>query len=301
VPISKTIVISFIACSLIAFTTCSQTSTNQGAAPAFTVEKIGNLSSDITESSGLIFYDSLLWTFNDGGHGAILYGINLNSGITDKKIPLPNANNVDWEDITQDASSIYIGDIGNNWGNRRDLCIYKISKSGFLGKKKKGIKVHKINYTYPDQNYFTYKFDDTPYDCEALICIADSLILFTKNWKTHQSVVYSVPVYPGDYVAHKIIEFDSKGLVTGADYDPLTGNIAICGHKNHIPFVMIFKLIDLMTNNQGNFKRYDLNDLMGAQIEGIAFYNNSIYLSSEKNTVMPALFRLRIKLQGQNN
>lgn len=291
---TRTIVIFLIAFSIIAFTMCSQTNPNHEKVPAFTIVKIGDLSSEITESSGLIFYDSLLWTFNDGGHGDVLYGINLNSGITEKKIPLLNAKNVDWEDITQDASSIYIGDIGNNWGNRRDLCIYKISKSNFHATKKKGIKVHTINFTYPDQNNFSYKYDDTPYDCEALICVADSLILFTKNWKTHHSVVYSVPIYPGDYIAHKILEFDSKGLVTGADFDPVTDNIAICGHKNHIPFLLLFKLKDLMNNNQNNFVRIELNDLSGVRFEGIAFYSNSIYLSSEKSTLMPALYRLKI-------
>jgi hypothetical protein len=292
----RTIVICLIAFSPLTLIMCSHhTSPKNEGIQAFTIEKIGNLSSEITESSGLIFYDSLLWTFNDGGHGAVLYGIDLNSGITEKKVPLPNAKNVDWEDITQDASSIYVGDIGNNWGNRRDLCVYKISKSNFHATKKKGIKVHKINFSYPDQNNFLYKFNETPYDCEALICVADSLILFTKNWKTHHSDVYSIPIYPGNYVAHKILEFDSKGLITGADYDPYTDNIAICGHKNHhVPFVMVFKLKDLMNNNQKNFEQFELKDQAGAQIEGIAFYNNYIYLSSERSTLVPALFRLKI-------
>ena len=36
--------------------------------------------------------------------------------------------NVDWEDITQDETHIYIADFGNNNGNRTDLKIYKILK-----------------------------------------------------------------------------------------------------------------------------------------------------------------------------
>jgi hypothetical protein len=119
--------------------------------------------------------------------------------------------------------------------------------------------------------------------------------LFTKNWKTHRSVIYSVPIYPGDYIARKITAIDNKGLVTGADYDPVTDRLAICGHKNHVPFIIITNLKDLLDHQKKNIKLYELNDLLGVQIEGIAFYNNSIYLSSEKSVAMPALFRFNIK------
>jgi hypothetical protein len=290
----KLIVSPVLVCLLIAFTTRCQTNNNNTKTATFTIEKIGNLPSKIVESSGLIYYDSLLWTFNDGGHGEVLFGLDINSARIRKELELPESKNIDWEDITQDASSIYIGDIGNNWGNRKDLCIYKISKSKMNHKKKKEIKIHKINYSYPDQKNFTYKYNDSPYDCEALICVGDSLLLFTKNWKTHQSVVYSIPVYPGDYIAHRITELDTKGLVTGADYDESSGNVALCGHKNHLPFVMIFKLKNLMYPEEKDYNFFELKDLAGAQIEGIAFYNNSIYLSSEKSTLEQALYRLKI-------
>jgi hypothetical protein len=32
-----------------------------------------------------------------------------------RTVAITNATNVDWEDIAQDASYIYIGDIGNNF------------------------------------------------------------------------------------------------------------------------------------------------------------------------------------------
>ena len=41
---------------------------------------------------------------------------------------MSNIKNTDWEEISQDKDFIYIGDIGNNSGNRDDLKIYRAGK-----------------------------------------------------------------------------------------------------------------------------------------------------------------------------
>ena len=84
------------------------------------------------ESSGVIFFNNKLISHNDSGNENKLYEIDTISGEVVRTITIDNANNIDWEDIAQDASSIYIGDIGNNNGNRTDLKIYKISKTEYL-------------------------------------------------------------------------------------------------------------------------------------------------------------------------
>jgi hypothetical protein len=284
----------YILGALIAITACSTSHKKSKNAITYSMEKINLLPKETVESSGIIFFDSLVWTFNDGGHDPVLFGLDIHSCNIIKEIELTEAKNIDWEDITQDASSVYIGDIGNNWGNRKDLCIYKISKSAlYHHKKKKEIKVHKIKFYYPDQTRFTYKFEDTPFDCEALVCAGDSLLLFTKDWKSHKSVIYSVPVYPGEYAARKLAVFNSDGLITGADFDPESEKLALCGHKNHVPFVIITNVNNLIDSQDREEVRFDLKDLNGIQIEGIAFYGNSIYLSSETNSkAESALFKL---------
>jgi hypothetical protein len=82
----------------------------------------------LDESSGLIFYNNTIITHNDSGNQANLYEIDASTGTITRTVTITNATNVDWEDIAQDASYIYIADIGNNYGNRTDLKIYKISK-----------------------------------------------------------------------------------------------------------------------------------------------------------------------------
>ena len=81
------------------------------------------LPGSLNESSGAIFFNNRLITHNDSGGEAKLYELDTISGIIEREVTILNATNVDWEDITQDETSIYIGDFGNNNGNRTDLKI----------------------------------------------------------------------------------------------------------------------------------------------------------------------------------
>ncbi|NJK86031.1 MAG: hypothetical protein HC906_08800 [Bacteroidales bacterium] len=94
----------------------------------FTVEKIGDLPDEIDESSGIVVYDNLIWTFNDSGGENLIYGLSKKDGSIQKKITLKNTTNTDWEDIAQNDKYIFVGDIGNNDGSRKDLKIYLLDK-----------------------------------------------------------------------------------------------------------------------------------------------------------------------------
>ena len=87
-----------------------------------------DIEQSINENSGLIFYRNLFWTFNDsGGDNSFFSFDSLHTSVLQKFI-IASAKNVDWEDITQDSHYIYIGDFGNNYGDREDMVIYKIAK-----------------------------------------------------------------------------------------------------------------------------------------------------------------------------
>ena len=58
-----------------------------------------------------------------------LYELNVTNGNVSRTVTIQNAANVDWEDICTDDDYIYIGDFGNNSGNRTNLRIYKVLKS----------------------------------------------------------------------------------------------------------------------------------------------------------------------------
>jgi len=101
------------------------------------IRTIAALPSSIEESSGLVFYnDSIFITHNDSGDKPIIYFINVKGKLI-HQVLIENANNVDWEDICSDGKGyLYIGDIGNNKNDRRDLKIYKVASANLLTKQK---------------------------------------------------------------------------------------------------------------------------------------------------------------------
>jgi hypothetical protein len=157
---------------------------------------------------------------------------------------LGGVTNHDWEDITQDNDYIYVGDFGNNIdGSRKDLKFYKVSKqsisniSGSSGTIPLS-DIQIINFSYPDQTTFCpvdfpCTGDNTRFDCEAVIYDNGKLHLFTKDWVTNNTTQhYSVPATAGTYVATKLDNFTTGGvLITGATkLNDMT--IALLGYNN---------------------------------------------------------------------
>ncbi len=137
------------------------------------------LSDELKEISGLEFLnDTILIAHNDGGNDANLYLLNLKGEIL-KKINISNAKNVDWEDITGDESYIYIGDIGNNLNKRKDLTIYRISKSEMLAQE--AINAESMSVSYADQVNFPPDDAHKNFDSECLISAFGDLWIFSKN------------------------------------------------------------------------------------------------------------------------
>ena len=53
----------------------------------------------VEETSGLIFFDDLLWTHNDSGGEAVLYGMDTANGQIVRRLIFPEIKNSDWEDV----------------------------------------------------------------------------------------------------------------------------------------------------------------------------------------------------------
>jgi hypothetical protein len=261
----------------------------------YTVLKVYDLPYKVRETSGLIYYNNLIWTFNDSGGEPELFAWSEKDSAIVKRVTLWNAYNFDWEDIAQDSTYIYVGDIGNNFGSRGNLCIYRIAKKHLLKKGNKAVRAEKISYTYPNYKPVSYlSFKRSSFDCEAIVYCNDSIYLFSKDWKTFHSIVYSIPAKPGDYLAHKICAFDSEGLITAADYDGK--QLILLGYKDNMSFLWIFKsLTDFNIAGQVG-KRIDLVDFRGAQTEGIAIKDShTIYISNEKCGINQRLWEVRIR------
>lgn len=250
-----------------------------------------NLNTALNESSGLVNWKNLVWTHNDSGNGPVIYGMNATSGAIQRTVTISNATNVDWEDIAQDNSFIYVGDFGNNAnGNRTDLKIYRIAKSAINARDTVTASV--INFSYNDQTDFGPKGgNNTNFDCEALIVYGDSLFLFSKDWLDNKTRLYKLPKKPGTYTATKIGELNVSGLITGAEVLSAERVIVLSGYNTLLsPF--IYLLYDFTGNNffDANKRKVPLNAVF-TQMEGICsksstnfFVSNESYIKSPINT-----------------
>ncbi len=245
------------------------------------------ISDSIKETSGLIVFDSLLWTHNDD-HDTTLYGMD-SLGKIRKKIILDKVINQDWEAITQDENNIYIGDFGNNYqGNRTNLHILKIGKNSLYSKKP---ICDTIAFSYENQTDFSpQRGNSTNFDCEAFLAFPDSIYLFTKEWKTQQTTIYAVPNSAGNHIAKRKYSLNIKGLVTGASYFPEHKKIVLCGYtKNGKPF--LYLLYNFRNNDfsSGNKRRINLK-LPFHQIEAITTSDGiHYYLTNERLALKPIL------------
>jgi hypothetical protein len=241
-----------------------------------------NLNTVLNESSGLIWWKKLFWTHDDSGGQPEIYAMNASTNAIQRTVVLKNATNVDWEDVAQDNSFIYIGDFGNNAnGNRTDLKIYKISKASVSVSD--SVQAGVISFSYSDQTDFSAKGNNnTNYDCEALIAYGDSLYLFSKDWIDLKTRLYSLPKKPGTFKATKLAELDVQGLITGADVLPTQRVIVLSGYNSFLsPF--IYLLYDFSANKffAANKRKVLLNESF-TQTEGISAKTSTQFFTTNE-------------------
>lgn len=264
------------------------------APTSFTPEEVVEaLPDQILETSGLIYWNGGLWTFNDSQNLPEIYKIDTLTGSILQTIAFQGVENVDWEDITQDADHIFVGDFGNNLGNRTDLKIFILQKSAIPDTGNASPEVQVINFSYGDQTSFKRLNRNNDYDCESILSFGDSLFIFTKNWANLQTRLYALPKVAGSYVVFPKDSMDVDGLLTGADVNE-RGEIVLIGYKNYNPFMWL--LYDFVEDDffGGNKRRIDFSAMLGIQTEGICYsFSRNVFVSSEKTAVNPAkLFKL---------
>jgi len=258
-------------------------------------EYINPLPNELEENSGLIFFNQHFWSHNDSGGENCIYELDSSNGQIIRKIVIENASNYDWEDIAQDSLYIYIGEFGNNAGDRQDLKILKLSKSEAINNDT--ISAEFIRFSYADQSSFSLPYQGHNYDCEALISYGDSLFLFTKNWDDKESKIYKIPKDTGTYILPISAQFNVDGLITAADISPNKKQIILCGYKNYKPFFWIFW--DFQANDilSGNKRRIDFPaTYLGYQTEGLCFVNNEYFCISNEKSPSPLFYAQRVFL-----
>ncbi len=243
------------------------------------------LNSVLTETSGLILWDDYVWTHNDNGD-TLLYGLDTLTAEVMDEHPLQGVENIDWEEISQDEQYIYVGDFGNNGsGNRTDLHILRVDKSSL---KAGNARIDTIWFSYEDQTDFSPQASNmTEFDCEAMIVSEDSIYLFTKQWISANTTVYSLPKEPGTYDAKYKASQDVMGLVTGATYIELKKLVVLAGYTVVLnPFFYLLYDFSGTEFLSGNKRRVNIS-LPFHQMEGVTTADGLKYYVSNESFALP--------------
>ena len=302
------------------------------------IVRISSLPDFLNETSSLCETKEGIWSINDSHNPSELYLLNhhaydrwRDSAIAFQSsdftvFDISNANN-DWEAMETDGINLYLGDFGNNNGNRKNLKIIIISidslgvyyrkqtgfKLGFKSKKTTNIELTRINcnglnnreikFKYPNQNNFT-KRKLHNYDCEAMVVNDKSIFLLSKNWKSLTCDLYQIPKSPGSYEALQIGKFNPKFLITDASKSRNT--IFVCGYapngKQCVGQLNISGISDF-ENNKSPLKLVQVEDfyrfklpIKPAQVEGIHFDEKTqqLLLSTEsRKSQIQSLFLIK--------
>jgi len=256
-----------------------------------------SLTRTVSESSGMIYLDDQLWMLNDSGNSPELYQINPQSGQMERIARISDVANNDWEALTFDSKYVYIGDVGNNRGKRRNLVIYRINRQDLTQNKLSVIAAEAIRFAYADQAYYPPSPRHN-FDCEAMLAYTDSIYLFTKNRADFSTYVYALPNQPGDWQAHKIASMPVAGQITGACRIDSINRVVLLGYiyyaDKHTNLSFLWVLDSVENRQFAQATRHRWNLTINRQTEAITFHSpNTLWISSERsNYPAPGLYKV---------
>lgn len=238
---------------------------------------VAELPGKINECSGIVSYgDDSIWLIEDSGNDDALYQVNFQGDLlTDLEVD--GGANQDWEDLTRDyEGNLYIGDLGNNSGNRKGFTIHKLPDP----RKEKGDKIpaEDIDFEYPEDDN-----DYTP-DAEALFYYNDNLYVITRNRGrpfTGVARIFKLPAQPGEYIAEYVGSFTTceerrSCQVTAAEVSPDGNTLAILGSGK----LWLVKDFGGPGTIEGRLHTIEIGAT--TQLESICFKNNDTLLLADE-------------------
>ncbi len=260
---------------------------------------IRSFSDLLPEGSGLALRHQTLWSINDGGNDPILFSLDMADGAdsTMTQIRVRNAANLDWESLLATDESLVIADCGNNRGDRVWFQFHSIewerlaSSQSLVDASTINVKLADVKPAVERQNHNR--------DCEAATEVEGHYWLFTKNWRDQKSRLYIVDPAQDQQSVKAQDTFDVAGLITGADYDPESGRLALVGYGSGFAVTQPFIWIIPLSHGRAEFDkavRYSLAKM--GQWEAIHWYQGRLLILRESSPLGGALLA-EVKLPTQ--
>jgi hypothetical protein len=249
----------------------------------------------INETSGLEFYNNNFITHNDSGGEPSLYVFNEIGEVIEtiglNKNPDFEIENNDWEDITNDNEYLFVADTGNNFGNRDNLNIIRVSKgTDFMVD---GI----IEISYSDQESF-FPRPKHKYDAEAIIVIEDKIALFSKDRENLNTDLYLVDKNQnGSQILTSEVSYDVDTLITGGDFDEDRNLLALVSYSsNGNQYLLLFENFELNNLENNTYKKFKI-PLEQAQIEAVKIIDEKTFwvTSEDEGLGNPFMYKIEVK------
>jgi hypothetical protein len=276
---------SFAILLLLLATACTEnTATND-----LSVKKI--LPKELKEISGMVVSGDNIWTITDKPK-PVLYNLDSNGNLV-QTITINNVQVVDVEAVTADDKFVYLGDLGDNDGNREGRQIIKIAVDSIGKGATASANGEVISFDFPGDVEKDKKKKNN-YDCEALLSYHDSLYVFTKERDSLRTKLFALPKTPGTYTARFLDSFDTKGLVTDAAINQSNNEVALIGYKqgHKYPFIIVFKNFQGEDFFTGKPEKIELADKpWDWQLESITYKrDDKVFFSCEGTKEVDATF-----------
>lgn len=228
----------------------TEVSKNYGT-PAF----LGDLEDGaIDESSGIVASrrsPGVFWTHNDSGDGAYLYAFDRKGGKRGTWL-VNGAKAFDWEDIAAGPgpqpgrSYLYIGDIGDNDKDRREVIVYRVPEPSITDKDAYTDRSAPAETEHAEAIHLRYP--DGRHDAESLAVhpTTGDLYLITKTRNTTTAAgVYKLAAPFSLTEVNTLVKVGNlrtpsltPGMITGADISPDGRKIVFCDYFNAYEMIL---------------------------------------------------------------
>jgi len=232
------------------------------------IKEISSLPLELAENSAaVVINDTVLWTLEDHGNDPKLYAVDIHTGKLLRTVEIDGIKNIDWEALTTDGNgNLYIGDIGNNKGKRKEYYIHKVMLSDMPL-----WKPETITFTLPK------KIKNS--DFESLLYWNNHFYAFTKE--KGKAALIKINNKKGKQEANIVTYFNLKGdsnKITAAAMSPDRKTVVLLNHDK------LWKLTNFEGDNffSGTIDKVYFNH--DTQKEGICFINkNNLLITDERN------------------
>ena len=250
----------------------------------------------VPEASGLVRsrrHADVFWTHNDSEGTAEVFAVRGNGTLL-RRIVVPGANQVDWEDLALDEQDrLVVGDLGDNFAAHREHVLYRFAEPDPHGTG--GIdRVETFRWRYPA--------DCGALDAEALWVAGDSAFVLTKEPRAARLFrieLSAKAVAAGELIQAELLgTLDGLQVVTGASLSADRCALAMLSYFEVVVFDLAEPLqADLPAANLLSVlhvaKRRTQAVMLG-QCEGITWDGRDLVVATERGPVSwgrPLLWR----------